>query len=421
MKPAHCSLRRRLLVGLGFVALCLPVAQHETTALAADQWRYIVGADASRPVATTLPLTDEPPEDIREEIEYHGVRQRYGEIRYGSKNSRRVTVVVDDLGEDGLAFFVDTDRDRVVTDDERLPGSGRTRRVELHAEIMHGDQPIQARRMVELRLGVTKTRLSVATLGFVEGTIQGLQGEAEAARLAVRRIDADANGLFADSRDRLQIDLNRDGNYDLLSEQFPWLPMQTIAGNRYAVHADRLGERLELSEIHGTGEIQIVASNLAEDVEVAAFEAMVFAEDASAYSLERLGQPLEVPVGRYALGSVTITLRSGDGRPWHFVFSRTGDIGEKAWFSVEAGQTVAREAVGRFSFTLHADDDGRTRPGDMIVVNPRMHSEDGLLINLSCRGDRIGSFDNERAHNRCTLTLVTPEGEVLTSAQSGFA
>ena len=68
-----------------------------------------------------------------------------------ARTRARVVVVVDDLGDRQYDFYVDVDRDRVVTDDDRVAGEGKIRSFELDTEIIREDQFDQATRLVRLR------------------------------------------------------------------------------------------------------------------------------------------------------------------------------------------------------------------------------------------------------------------------------
>jgi hypothetical protein len=117
---------------------------------------------------------------------------------------------------------------------------------------------------------------------------------------------------------------------------------------------------------------------------------------------------------------VTLTIDTGEREPWHFVFSRSDSVGAKDWVEVAAGSNVSLEAVGQTTFVLNSGED-HARPGDQLTINPRLYTQGGLLVNLSCRGRQIGSFDNSRTHNMCEIKLVSGDGETLSSAKSGFA
>jgi hypothetical protein len=99
-------------------------------------------------------------------------------------------------------------------------------------------------------LGATRTRLSLATLGCIEGEIAWPGASAEnSSEIRVRRIDGNANGLFSDSRDRLMLDINNDGHWDRVSEQFAYLNVQNLLDGRYAVHSDRMAKTRGLAVI----------------------------------------------------------------------------------------------------------------------------------------------------------------------------
>lgn len=383
-------------------------------------WTYNKRAK-TRPIARPVGLFEDRPQDFQEKVTYRGTSQRYTQLRYGSKNSRRVVIVVDYLGEKNYDTYADLDRDRILTSDECLQGSGRVWAFNLDTEIISEDQTEQASRRVELKLGITGKRMSVATVGFIEGMLPFVSEDGKEDYLHVRRVDGNANGLFADSRDRLLIDLDSNGDWNPITEQFALLPILKLNEGRFAVHSDRLGERLSLSEITGTGKLRVVVDALPGKAKMVAFEAMVFSDDGSAYSLKELGQSLEVPVGRYTLGSITMTINTGERDSWHFVFSRSDSVPDDEWTTVAANSDVGIEAVGKTEFSLGTKAEIRVQPGDDVRINPAMHTECGLLINLSSRGRLMGSFDRARFHNSCQLKLTTVEGKRVGITKSGFA
>lgn len=147
---------------------------------------------------------------------------------------------------------------------------------------------------------------------------------------------------------------------------------------------------------------------------------MVFSDDGSAWSLKETNKPQEVPVGRYTLGSVTLTIDTSERDRWHFVFSRSDAIDDDDWTEVVADSEISLEAVGQTTFVLQVTQD-HARPGDQLTVSPRLYTQGGLLVNLSCRGPQIGSFDDSRTHIPCDVRLVNGAGETLSSARSGFS
>ena len=77
--------------------------------VAAD-WKYVVPAAKSEqfpPIFRAVFLSDERPVNLTEQLEYRGTRRRYAQLRYGSPNSVRVTIVLDQRGPDQVDLHVD--------------------------------------------------------------------------------------------------------------------------------------------------------------------------------------------------------------------------------------------------------------------------------------------------------------------------
>src|SRR5262249_23673983 len=150
-------------------------------------------------------------------------KQRYALVRYGSDDSRRIAVVVDEVSHDDFDLYVDADRNGVIEAKEKLARAGKDRAGPLDVEVTRGSQVLHEPRRVLWRLGVTRKTINLATLGHVEGTVS-IAGK----KFSARRADGNANGLFADSADRLWIDLDGDNRWDPIAEQFPFAPVLTL-------------------------------------------------------------------------------------------------------------------------------------------------------------------------------------------------
>lgn len=243
-------------------------------------------------------------------------------------------------------------RDRVLQQDEKLDGMGRSRRTPMAAEVIREDQVQQADRVVELKLGLSGSRLSVATVGCVEGSVPNFRGDG---RLAVRRIDGDANGLFGDAVDRAQIDWDQNGEWDLVAEQFIQLPILKIAGSRFGLQADRLGNQFSLTEVSGTGLLNVSVTGLATGAKLQAFEANILANDGSAYAVRSANDAIEVPVGKYVLGGFTLTVDVGERDLWHYVFSRVENPTDEDWQTVSGNTGGCWEVAIRTRATSKRD------------------------------------------------------------------
>lgn len=383
-------------------------------------WRYVAetGTDSPiRPVFRFVTLSDTKPEELGEEVRYRGKGQKYAQIRYGSDDSRRVVVVVDEVSKDDFDLYVDTDRNRVIEAKDKVAGLGKDRTAPLDVEITRGLQIIHERRQVQWRLGVTRKTISLATLGYVEGAV--LIGDK---KHAVRRVDGNANGFFADGADRLWIDLNRDNQWDPLAEQFPYSPVLTLNNQRYGIRGDALGSRLAIEPLTSEGRIRLRLAGLAKDASLLKLDVMLTGEDGSAFVVSALDMPTTVPAGRYALGSVALSVQhAGAIQPTHFVFSRVGVDADTRWHDLKKDQELILDPIGKLRFALQIEKSQRIRkPGETIRVQPQLFTGDGLLINSCSLGDSelVSRYGN---HKHCTVKLSDAKNQMVDVQTSGFA
>ena len=369
-----------------------------------------------RPIFCAVPLTPRRPADMSEKVTYQGDQPLYAQVRYGAEDSTLVILVVDWISRSQFDLYVDTDRDRIIEPQERVPGAGRIRRVELEAEFVQGEELRRVPRKVWFRLGRTGRTLSIATADLPHRRAQ-LAGQ----KVSVVRVDGDANGFFADRRDRLWIDRNGDGRWDPLREQFPYGPLLVLDGRRFAVRGDRIGNQIAFREVTQTGSLRLQWTPRDAAFRIEKLYVLVVGEDGAAFTLSRPGQTQAVPVGRYALEVVSLVVRSSDSdRPLQFVFTRIFGGESERWHSVEADQTVPIHPFGELRFELSLGDEETVKPGQDITVLPRLLTADGLMLNGSWFGqaDRLSP---ESQYNAATVRLVDGNGRVLATGVSGFS
>jgi hypothetical protein len=382
-------------------------------------WRYVATprADAAvRPVFRFVALSGTKPPELREEVAYRGKKQQYAQVRYGSDDSRRVVVVVDEVSPDEFDLYVDANRNGVIEAKEKLAGAGKDRTGPLDAEITRGLQVLHESRRVLWRLGVTRKTIKLATLGYVEGTVS-IAGK----KLSARRVDGNANGLFADAADRLWIDLNGDNRWDAIAEQFPFVPVLTLNNQRYGLRGDAAGARLAIEPLTAEGRIRLRLGALARGASLLKIDVMLIGEDGSAFAVSGLDRATVLPAGRYAVGSVALSveLATAPG-PVHFVFSRVGVDAGTRWHELEKDRELILDPLGKLRFGLQIDRGQRARkPGEAIRVQPQLFTADGLQINSCAVG---GSEEGPRQgnHRRCLVKLIA-KNQVVDLQSSGFA
>ncbi len=407
-----------------------------------DEWRFVLprpGAEHEHPPLRAVPLSAEKPDDLKEKAEYRGASRRYAQLRYGSPGAARVAVAIDEISGAEADLYVDFNRNRTIEARERFAGEGRTWRVPLDVEYIEGEVIKRYPRELIFRRGTTGRTLSFAAAGYLEG--RAVLGEDSAAepqaavgagendrkvQKTVRRMDGDGNGFFTDPQDRLWIDLNGDGIWDPVSEQFLFATILTIDGARYAVRSDERGTLFSLGKLEGTGVLRLVlpersaAEGASEtDRRGGIVEAAVtlVGRDGSAIGLRGLGASATAPIGDYRVSALTVAFDDPQGGPrWTFVFSDNGQE-TKRWYKLERDAEIEIAPLEKLEFFTGCQAKSRCRPGEAISVQPQLFTADGLLINTCYRG----SHDTGRDGVTAQIRLENAVGQSLSSALSGFA
>jgi len=389
-----------------------------------DGWKFVVsasGAAMEHPPLLPLSLGEDKPDLILKEPAYRG-QPLYGLLRYGSDTSPQVPIVVVSRGQHDFDLYVDADRDGQITDKELANGDGRLRRVAITSEINYLDRVSdEYPRQVIFRRGIIANSIGLATLGYLEGQV-----EIAGRKIAARRVDGDANGLFSDPRDRLWLDLNGDGQWDAFTEQFPLQPVMVLSGTRYAMRTDQAGTRLALEEITGVGTLRLRLASLPQGALVRSVEVALMGDDRSVYAVRSDGDAVTVPVGNYALRSLRLSVVDATTKkPWNFQFSRHEAPHDKHWHTIAAGQELTLDPCGPLQLTAEGNDLKRTaQPGRDVVVNPRLWTAEGLLITSSDRNEKpVQLFGRASAGNEycADVTLCQTDGMKVAQHMSGFA
>lgn len=379
----------------------------------ADDWTYVVppaGDPMEHPPLRALALSAEKPDGLKEDVGYRGTRRQYAQVRFGSRDSTQVAVVLDHISESEVDLYVDADRTRVITSRELVHGSGRTWRIPLDMAIDRDAGVKLTARKVIFELGRTGQTLGFAACGYLEGRVR-LAGQT----CIVRRMDGDGNGLFADPQDRIWIDLNADGQWDPVDEQFLFGPILTLGSARYAVRADELGDRFSLDELQGTGSIKLaLPARLAP--RVSAVHVTMVGRDGSVAGLQGVGAEAVVPVGEYRPGTLAISLSAPDGPAWHYVFSSESASADRPWYKIDQDKAISIDPVGELKVSACLS--GDCRPGENVLVQPGLFTGDGLAV----RAIHRGAAASERTGDSPTflIKLAAANGDVLETHSSGF-
>jgi hypothetical protein len=409
---------KRLLVLIVFALLARPSAA-VVGPPNEKPWRYVVpgaGQPFEHPPLRALTLWSKKPDDVIEKIKYRGSRQRYGQLRFGSATSVRVTVVVDEIGPNEVDLYVDAGRKRTIEARDRVTGTDLTWRMRLEMHEVAGTNVTPHRRMVIFRFGTVGRILSFAAVGYLEGTVR-IAGREHLAR----RQDGDGNGLFTDPQDRLWIDLNDDGRWDAVNEQFLYAPILTLGKERYAVRSDAPGRRLSLGNVEGTGTIRVkIAPGGWLPARVLELGVSLVGRDGMAVSMNGPAPEAVVPAGEYRVSGLTVTLTAAvGGQSWTFTFSDNGGRPKKRWYTVARNAVTTIDPVGKLELLTGLDSSSVANSGKEFEVQPQLFTGDGLLIVTCFRG--VPNSPLGREETFADIMLESPAGGRLASARTGFA
>jgi len=287
-----------------FTISATTLAMFSVPAARADDvaWRYAVPQDTTFAPAgqRILKLEGVIPAGVTSNVQPQG-ELKYTQIRYGSADSDRVAVMIDEHFR-GFDLYVDSNRDRHISEHDKISGSGAARELQLSTQVVLPRGKVHEPRQVSLQF--RQGRLLWQTLGYIEGRL-----DLGATEYPVRRIDMNGNGLFADLVDRIWIDLNEDHRWHAFSEQFAYRPVMRLAGQRYALASDLLGRSLSARRIDGLGQLRLELADRGMAERISDLSVILESRDGTIVHLEQLGTPTEVPVGEYRLPLPSINPR----------------------------------------------------------------------------------------------------------------
>lgn len=362
----------------------------------------------------SLALQPDCPDDLTVELPDEPDPRQFAELVYGTPESRRVAVVLIPGTEDEFTLYVDRNRDRIIRDRDLVAGSGQFRLLPLDAERIIDDVAHKHPREVLIQHAPGRNQVRIATATTIEHTVRPDDDESQP-ELFIRQADGNANGLFSDPKDLLQVDLNGDGRFDPFLEVFPFRPVLDVRGGRWFVRGDRFGERLALASASATGRLQLQVELLAQTARIEEFVFTVTGEDGSVFSLAAANAVADLPVGRYSPSVLFFSVRAeGAEQTRSWTFSRSGGTNSDDWFEIVEGETTTLDPIGQL--TLDATAESRTTDTEIVLdIQPRLFTETGLLIN-SCLLSNTNSWSGPQCR-----TMVLNSGRPIGSASSGFA
>jgi hypothetical protein len=270
-------------------------------------------------------------------------------------------------------------------------------------------EPLPLKRTVLLRRAADGG-LRYAVRGYASGTLR-LGGQDHAALLT----DGNADGCFdSAAHDRVWIDLDHDGLFDPLTEQFPLGKPVTSAGKIYLVKPQPDGRSVRVHERpSATGSLRLVLTERKDAVAQGVSVSLVsnWGELVTVTSTE---EAVALPVARYAVDALRFQLTDAKGRRWqyHFAGPRCFDI------EVKAGAEQAVSVLSGLRLALELDPgSGKVDPGAEVYVTPNLRTPAGLYLVHCGTSERPG---DDLSSSHADIRLDNTGGDTLAREQSGF-
>jgi hypothetical protein len=302
------------------------------------------------------------------------------------------------------ALWFDADGDGRYTAAERYTLTEKP--ITAAVTIQFGDAGKQTRTVLIRKRG---EGVAWAVRGYTKGTVM-IGGKAVAAVLT----DGNADGCFDGAgADRVWLDLDGDGAFDPLTEQFPLGNAITANGSALLIRprADGLGAQAR-ERPNETGTLRVEIPRLPQ-AEVLSLSANCVSEFGELVVVKAADKALAVPAGKYRIDSVQLTLVDADGKVWRYSFS-SGD--HTYGVEVVKGKETVHRLLADLKVSVELDAPGAVGAGASVTVRPDVVA--GALYLTRCE---VGTkFEDYGREVRAEIRLTEPGSLTLDRCESGF-
>lgn len=305
------------------------------------------------------------------------------------------------------SLWLDADGDRRLTRDERhevRPGTTVAVAVAIAA-------PELVRRTILVRPGL----LGGGPRYTVRG---GMAGELVLGGRRIRALltDGNADGCFdAAGTDRVWVDLDGNGRFDPVAEQFPLGAPIRLGSTSYTVASDPWARSVAAHERDSRlGRVRLDLGSRARAGTVVGFSANLVSTTGELVTVQAVDASTEAPVGRYRVAEMSLQLADSTRRVWSYTFAG----GRRGTIDVAPGAEARAELLEDLTLDVTATVGGGVRPGDDVDATPHLQVASGLYL-AACT-TRLGDSPGEQPRS-AQIVLKSPAGAALDQAASGFA
>ena len=118
-------------------------------------------------------------------------------------------------------------------------------------------------------------------------------------------------------------------------------------------------------------------------------------------SIDKLDEPVAVPAGEYRISWLKLEMTDSSGQPWTYSFHE--DTAKN--HAVRTGQETTIVMLGKLAMNVVTDShrpDDKPKPGETVVISPRMVADECLYLS-ACSVGSEGDSARWRARQRSSF------------------
>jgi hypothetical protein len=336
---------------------------------------------------------------------------KYGLLQLGPNKETAMVVVWAPKAADGpwLQLFSNADGKSLGA---RHKLSGKDLELPATITVAMKPSPVRVERTLLFRRSAKGDGLRYAVRGYAQGRLK--LGDKDYAALL---IDGNGDGLLDTvGHDRLWIDLDGDGHFDLLVEQFPLGKAITHKGDIFVVRSDPLAAAVVVNQRNiGEGKLRLTLARKHDPKSKTRrqnLESKISAEMVSDIgeflSIDKLDEYVSVPYGEYRIASVSLDVPDAAGKRWSYRFNAEGS----REYSAPLGRETTIELMKDLKMDVAMDSSDTVKPGTTIRVSPNLIADRSLVLS-GCSG---ATGDDGKAE----VLLLGRDGKTLHRSIDGF-
>jgi hypothetical protein len=338
-----------------------------------------------------------------------GAGTKYGLLPVGPKPETGLTIVWIPKEKEEAELWLDVNGDGTLTDDERHAMSGRDLEILATITVQVDPEEDWVQRTLLFRRSALGEGLRYAVRGYAQGRLK--LGEKE---YAVVLFDGNADGcLDTVGHDRVWIDLNEDGRFDLLTEQYPLGKPITKDGAVYVIRSDPLADEVVVS-LRSVGEGKLRLALAARPNSSAKAAAELISDIGEFLPVDQLDQFLAVPYGEYHFSNLQLEVPDADGKTWSYRFY--AEQSKNYPVPIDRETTIELLQHLEMNVQIFAEQE-KLKPGEEFRVRPELIA-DGSLSLGSCDTRKQG--ESRGADVEAEVLLLAPDGKSVNRSVAGF-